>query len=292
MKRAVPTFGDVDSTEPVIRRHADVVAVLDDARFAVPPAASGARPGSLAWLRQAVCRFSEGGTHERRRAIVVDALDAMSPADLRLRARDRVLAGDGPEQVPVIVLGEALGVTDLAALARAVPGAASGYLTGRGRDGADAAVAVLVRLLGPGPDEEVAGRIAVLMQAYEATAALVRTSLPYARRPEARGKAVDRIIAETLRFDPPVPVMRRVAAEDADLNGRAIPRGAVLILDLRAANRDPDVFEEPDRFDADRRECRFLTFGAGRRACPGRDQALHLAAGVVEAVLHGTEGGR
>ncbi|MGH3240702.1 MAG: cytochrome P450 [Spirillospora sp.] len=128
------------------------------------------------------------------------------------------------------------------------------------------------------------------MQACEATAELVRRTLPYARRPESRGRTVDAIIAETLRFDPPVPVMRRVAAtDDAHLSGRAIARGTLLILDLRAANRDPDVFAAPDRFDPDRRERPHLTFGAGRRPCPGSDHALHLAAGVVEAVLSGTE---
>ncbi|MGP4028500.1 cytochrome P450 [Actinomadura sp. 3N407] len=282
----------MENTDLLVTGHADVTAVLSDARFAVPPAPGGARPHSLAWLRQTVCRFSEGADHARRRAIVVDELDAISPDHLRLRARDRVLAGDGPERVPVIVLGEALGVTDLGTLGDAVPVAASGYLTGEGRSGADAAVATLVRLLGPGPDERVAGRVAVLVQACEATAALVRATLPYARRPEFRGRPVDRVVAETLRFDPPAPVLRRVAAEGARLNGRAIPRGAVVTLDLRAANRDPDVFDEPGRFDPDRRERPHLTLGAGRRPCPGGGHALHLAAGVVEAVLHGTEDGR
>ncbi|WUI03021.1 cytochrome P450 [Spirillospora sp. NBC_00431] len=278
----------MESRDPVIVRHADVVAVLDDPRFVVLEAGGGGRPRSLAWLRQTVCRFSEGTTHERRRGLVVAALDAMNPADLRKRARERVIGGEAPERAPVRVLGEALGVTDLDALARAVPVAASGYLTGEGREGADAAVATLVGLLGPGPDERVAGRIAVLMQACEATAELVRRTLPYARRPESRGRPIEAVIAETLRFDPPIPVMRRVAAEDARLDGRAVPRGAVLTLDLRAANRDPAVFGDPDRFDPDRRERPHLTFGAGRRPCPGPDHALRLAAGVVEAVLSGT----
>ncbi|MFG2089922.1 MULTISPECIES: cytochrome P450 [unclassified Spirillospora] len=282
----------MENTDLVVTGHADVIVVLSDARFTVPPAVGDARPHSLAWLRQTVCRFSEGADHERRRSIVVDELDAIDPDRLRLRARDRVLAGDDPELVPVLVLGEALGVTDLGTLGHAVPLAASGYLTGEGRDGADAAVATLVRLLGPGPDERIAGRIAVLVQACEATAALVRAALPYARRPESRGRPASRVVAETLRFDPPVPVMRRVAAEGARLNGRAIPRGTAVTLDVRAANRDPGVFERPGRFDADRREPPHLTFGAGRRPCPGRGHALRLAAGVVEAVPHATEGGR
>lgn len=282
----------MENTDLVVTGHSDVTAVLGDARFAVPPAAGDARPRSLEWLRRTVCRFSEGTDHRRRRAIVVDELDAIDPERLRLRARARVLAGDAPELVPVIVLGEALGVTDLGTLGDAVPVAASGYLTGEGGGGADAAVATLVRLLGPGPDELVAGRIAVLVQACEATAALIRAALPYARRPESRGRPADRVVAETLRLDPPAPVLRRVATEGARLNGRAIPAGTAVTLDLRAANRDPDVFDRPDRFDPGRRERPPLTFGAGRRPCPGDGHALQLAAGVIEAVLHATEGGR
>ncbi|WP_165978030.1 cytochrome P450 [Actinomadura darangshiensis] len=277
----------MENSDPVIDRYAGVVAVLDDARFAVPPAAGGP-PASLAWLRRTVCRFSEGAEHGRRRTIVMDALDTIDPARLRRRARDLVRAGGDPYDVPFLALGEALGVTDLDALARAVPAAASGYLTGQGRDDADAAVAVLVRLLGPGPDEVVAGRIAVLLQASEATAALVRTALPYTRRPESRGRPVEDVIAEVLRYDPPVPAMRRIATEDVQLDGRTIAKGAVVTLDLRAANRDPAVFEEPGRFDPGRRERPHLTFGAGRRPCPGTGHALQLAAGVLEAGLSDT----
>ncbi|MEU5988880.1 cytochrome P450 [Spirillospora sp. NPDC047418] len=279
----------MESTELVITRYAGAVAVLSDARFAVAPAEDAARRHSLAWLRRTVCRFSEGADHERRRALTVDALDAIDPGHLRRRARDLVRAGGDPGEVPSLVLGEALGAADRGALARAVPAAASGYLTGAGGDGADEAVAVLVRLLGPGPDERVAARIAVLMQAHAATAALVRRTLPHLRRPESRGVPVEDVIAETLRFDPPVPVMRRIAASGAHVDGRAVPRGALVTLDLRAANRDPAVFEDPGRFVPGRREGPHLTFGAGRRPCPGTGHALHLAAGVIEAVPHPTE---
>ncbi|MBO2462488.1 cytochrome P450 [Actinomadura violacea] len=272
------------NTDLVISRHADVRAVLADERFAVPVAEGGARAGTLAWLRGAVCRFSEGAAHDRRLSVVVRSLDEADPAFLRRRAGERVLAGEAPDLAPISALGEALGVTDLDALAGAVPAAASGYLTGNGRDGADAAVATLARLLGPGPDEEVANRIAVYMQAYEATAGLVRKALPASRRPEARGFPIEAVIAETLRFDPPVPAMRRVAREAAAVGDHEIAAGATVTLDLRAANRDPAVFAGPDRFDPARREPRHLTFGAGRRPCPGADQAVRLAAGVVEAL--------
>ena len=56
------------------------------------------------------------------------------------------------------------------------------------------------------------------------------------------------------------------------------------MLDLEAANRDPEMFVDPYRFRPGR-ERNHLTFGHGFRACPGSAQALALAAGVVEAVL-------
>lgn len=65
-----------------------------------------------------------------------------------------------------------------------------------------------------------------------------------------------------------------------------LPAGTVLVLDLAAANRDPAAFADPDTFDTCRTDLdRVLTFGVGLRPCPGRDHALALAVGVVDAVL-------
>jgi cytochrome P450 len=179
-----------------------------------------------------------------------------------------------------------------------VPVAAAGYLTGLDRtqdpeaaDAADAAVRVLVELLGPGDDEAAANRIALLMQAYEATAALVGITLAIALRlPDPTRWPAEQIVAETLRYDPPVRAMRRVTAEETDLDGQTLRKGDEVRLDIAAANRDPAVFSDPggfdpSRFDAGRGEDAHLTFGAGRRPCPGGDQALGLAVGIVEVVL-------
>jgi len=48
-----------------------------------------------------------------------------------------------------------------------------------------------------------------------------------------------------------------------------LPRGALVIAGIGAANRDPEVFPEPDRFDVARRDNRHLSFGFGAHFCLG-----------------------
>jgi len=82
----------------------------------------------------------------------------------------------------------------------------------------------------------------------------------------AAGAAVE----ETLRFDPSVPVWRRVAPRPATLGGITLPEGAKLFLWLAAANRDPADFAEPDRFDPHRpNNDQHLAFGRGIHYCLG-----------------------
>ncbi|MFC6885751.1 MULTISPECIES: cytochrome P450 [Actinomadura] len=238
----------------------------------------------------------EGAVHERRRAIVNETLADIAPSALREDVRARLAPNNTVSDetrvrdVLVAVLGRALGVRGpdaLDALVEAVPVAAARYLTGDPDPAADAAVRTLVQVLGGGlMDEEVANRIAVLMQACEATVALVRNATVLARDlPDPGRWPAEAVVAETLRYDPPVPAMRRTVREDVEAGGHAVAAGSLVTLDLRAANRDPAVFSDPDRFDPGRAEPWHLTFGAGRRPCPGADHALHLAAGVLDAAL-------
>jgi cytochrome P450 len=84
--------------------------------------------------------------------------------------------------------------------------------------------------------------------------------------PERWPNAVD----EILRFDPPVLLTGRSALRDTHVAGRAIPQGALVTTLLAAANRDPDVFDDPDRFDVTRPNSKdHLSFSAGRHFCLG-----------------------
>ena len=76
-------------------------------------------------------------------------------------------------------------------------------------------------------------------------------------------------VEEILRYEPAVSGAARVAIEDVDWSGLAVPAGSLLGLVTIAANRDPEVFADPDRFDVRRTDARHLTFGGGPHYCLG-----------------------
>ncbi|MEM1053411.1 MAG: cytochrome P450, partial [Pseudomonadota bacterium] len=78
------------------------------------------------------------------------------------------------------------------------------------------------------------------------------------------------LVEEALRYESPTAGMWRIAAADTELGGFAIPKGATVHLRYAAANRDPKVFEDPDKFDLDRKSARkHLSFGKGPHMCVG-----------------------
>jgi cytochrome P450 len=78
------------------------------------------------------------------------------------------------------------------------------------------------------------------------------------------------VVDETLRFDPSVPVWRRVTTRPVTLGGIKLPEGARLFLWLAAAGRDASVFGDPGRFDPLRRNAAdHLAFGRGLHYCLG-----------------------
>jgi cytochrome P450 len=77
-------------------------------------------------------------------------------------------------------------------------------------------------------------------------------------------------VEETLRYDPSVPVWRRVTTRPVTLAGVKLPAGAKLFLWLAAAGRDATAFSEPDAFDLHRPDSgRHLAFGKGLHYCLG-----------------------
>jgi cytochrome P450 len=76
-------------------------------------------------------------------------------------------------------------------------------------------------------------------------------------------------VEELLRFDTPPQLFERWVLEPFELHGVEIPRGAELCLVFGSANRDPEVFADPDRLDVTRTPNPHLTFGAGIHFCLG-----------------------
>jgi cytochrome P450 len=78
------------------------------------------------------------------------------------------------------------------------------------------------------------------------------------------------VVEETLRYDPPVQFTVRVPHADTELDGVRIRRGRLVGVMLGGANRDPEVFADPARFDPRRPNNReHLAFSAGAHYCLG-----------------------
>jgi cytochrome P450 len=100
-----------------------------------------------------------------------------------------------------------------------------------------------------------------------------------AEHPELAPQAVE----ELMRHNPVIFTTFRQAVEDVDLDGMTVPAGTNVIVNTAAANRDPAVYEDPDRLDVTREApATMLTFGGGIHYCLG----THLArAELTEALI-------
>ena len=127
-------------------------------------------------------------------------------------------------------------------------------------------------------DELVASCILLLFAGHETTTNLVGNGmLALLRHADALAALRrDRALAasaveEMLRYDGPTQAMTRIALEDVRLDDASpvIGTGDRVFALLNAANRDPRVFAEPDRFDVTRGDTRHISFGFGIHFCLG-----------------------
>ncbi|MEU9977945.1 cytochrome P450 [Streptomyces sp. NPDC051014] len=249
---------------------------------------------------------------ERRAAVLLDAMaDAGPPADLMEHLH-------GP--FPIAVIRDFLGVDEKdwhrwasagEALLSAGPDSAE-----RAKDAARttrARIAELLRNRREEPREDLAGVLAQATEAGEITedeaislATAIQVSgghavrnnsgsMMYAllthpghlerlrREPELLPRAVD----ELFRYVPHrngvgIP---RVAVEDVEVGGRLIRAGEVVYNAYVAANRDPEVFPDPDDLDFDRTDGPHLAFGHGPHHCMAAIMARMEAEVMIDAVL-------
>lgn len=91
-------------------------------------------------------------------------------------------------------------------------------------------------------------------------------------------------VEEVLRYDSPVQRTSRVALEAVELDGRLVGQGQWIEVLLGAANRDPEVYEAPDRFDIGRGAGDHLAFSSGVHHCLGQALARLEGAAAFKAL--------
>lgn len=137
--------------------------------------------------------------------------------------------------------------------------------------------------------------IGLLIAGFETTIGLIGNGvLALLRHPAAlaRLRAAPALVAcavdECLRYDGPISLTIRVAHADFELGGKAIPKDAVVMALLASANRDPEQFEAPDRFDVARDPNPHLAFGGGTHFCLGAHLARMEAQEAIGALVRRT----
>ncbi|MEM8705576.1 MAG: cytochrome P450 [Actinomycetota bacterium] len=80
---------------------------------------------------------------------------------------------------------------------------------------------------------------------------------------------IPQAVEEVLRYDPPVQVDGRYVFDDIEVGGVEIPAGSSTLTLLGACNRDPDLVDDPERFDVTRTDTQVLSFGSGIHFCLG-----------------------
>ncbi len=218
--------------------------------------------------------------------------------------------------LPVAVIAEMLGIpaadmhlfkrwsdASVAAMGSARPeayaaelGAMAEYLLwqirrARGPDARPGLIARLVRAEQQGrrlDDDEVLQVVTqLLVGGNETTTSLITNAVwrllaepSLWRRLVAEPGLVPAAVEESLRYDPPVLGLYRHTTRAVSLHGVEIPAGSKVMLHYGAANRDPAVFEDPDRFSLNRSPKRHLAFGLGVHFCLGAQLArleAHIA---------------
>jgi cytochrome P450 len=141
-------------------------------------------------------------------------------------------------------------------------------------------------------DELLATIILLLLAGHETTANLLGTGLvalladPPAMERLRRDPTLDATaVDELLRYDGPIQMSQRVTLEEVAIGGATIPARRMVILMVAGANRDPEVFDHPDRLVLDRDPNPHLAFSSGAHFCIGAALARAEARIALRAIL-------
>ncbi|MBX9943992.1 MAG: cytochrome P450 [Reyranella sp.] len=146
-------------------------------------------------------------------------------------------------------------------------------------------------------DEIIGTCILLLFAGHETTTNLIGNGFLYSMKHRAQWERLvaDPSLAATaveefLRYDGPSGALARVASADLEMAGKTIREGQRVFAFVNAANRDPEAFEEAERFDIGRAQNPHLTFGHGIHFCLGaplaRLEAQIAATRLAERLPH------
>jgi cytochrome P450 len=145
----------------------------------------------------------------------------------------------------------------------------------------------------PSPVELRMIALLVLGAGFETTVNLISNAVARLdEHPDQRDRCLadpalwDNAVEEVLRHDSPVQLTGRTAVRDTSVAGVDLPAGTTVLLLLGGANRDPAVFEDPDRLDVTRpNAAEHLAFSLGAHFCLGA-QLARLEARVALRELY------
>jgi pimeloyl-[acyl-carrier protein] synthase len=145
-------------------------------------------------------------------------------------------------------------------------------------------------------DDEIAATcIVTMVGGQETTTNLIGNGvLTLLRHPEELERVrrdpslVQSAVEEMLRYESPSQHTGRLAPEDRELGGKVLRKGQAVMAVMAAANRDPERFPEPDRFDPCRQDNRHLAFGYAAHFCFGAALARIEGQEAFEAMLRRT----
>lgn len=141
--------------------------------------------------------------------------------------------------------------------------------------------------------ELLATLVLLLFAGHETTSTLISNgTYLLLRHPDQLGLVRDgrvpeeaSFVDELIRYDGPIQFMSRTALVDVEHAGRQYAAGDTVLLVTAAANRDPEVFAEPDRLDVARPGTRHLAFGLGIHFCLGAQLARLEGRIAIETLL-------
>jgi cytochrome P450 len=115
--------------------------------------------------------------------------------------------------------------------------------------------------------------------------ALVCLAPPDLARLRVNPAGIPAALEEVLRFRAPVQSMFRASLREVELDGTVVPANAFIVASIGSANRDPEVFVDPDRFEPARAPNPHVAFGHGIHFCLGAPLARLESRIALEALL-------